>query len=85
MDKVDKIIAQMRDHPNNVRFGDLRLVCERYFGQPRINGSHHYYKMPWRGDPRVCIQEKNGKGKAYQVRQVLEAIDRTNKEGDRDA
>jgi hypothetical protein len=84
VDKVEKIIAHMRNNASGVRFDDVKLVCERYFGQPRINGSHHYYKMPWRGDPRVCIQEKNGKGKAYQVKQVLEAIDKINKEGERD-
>jgi hypothetical protein len=32
--------------------------------------------MPWQGDPRVNIQNKNGKAKSYQVRQVLRAIER---------
>jgi hypothetical protein len=30
----------------------------------------------WPGDPRVNIQEDKGKAKAYQVRQVLLAIDK---------
>jgi hypothetical protein len=30
--------------------------------------------MPWKGDPRVNIQNEKGKGKDYQVRQVLSAI-----------
>jgi uncharacterized protein YoxC len=30
--------------------------------------------MPWPGDPRINIQNDDGKGKAYQVRQVLDAI-----------
>ncbi|GAX34705.1 hypothetical protein [Nodularia sp. NIES-3585] len=34
------------------------------------------YKTPWAGDPRVNIQEKNGKAKIYQVKQVLEAIEK---------
>ncbi len=35
------------------------------------------YKTPWQGDPRVNIQRgKDGKAKAYQVRQVLDAIAR---------
>lgn len=35
------------------------------------------FKMPWPGDPRVNIQEgKGGKAKAYQVRQILQAIER---------
>jgi hypothetical protein len=32
--------------------------------------------MPWAGDPRVNIQNSRGKAKAYQVRQVLLAVDR---------
>ena len=34
------------------------------------------YKTPWAGDPRVNVQNSKGKAKAYQVRQVLMAIDR---------
>jgi hypothetical protein len=45
---------------------------------PRQDGtSHKVYKTPWQGDPRVNIQRgKDGNAKAYQVRQVLDAIDR---------
>jgi hypothetical protein len=32
------------------------------------------FKTPWPGDPRVNIQDKGGKAKAYQVKQVLTAI-----------
>lgn len=33
--------------------------------------------MPWAGDPRVNMQEdKGGRAKAYQVQQLLTAIDR---------
>ncbi len=39
------------------------------------------FKTPWPGDPRVNIQKsKGGKAKAYQVRQVLKAIDKLNGE-----
>lgn len=35
------------------------------------------YKTPWIGDPRVNIQKgKSGQAKVYQVKQVLDAIDR---------
>jgi hypothetical protein len=33
-------------------------------------------EAPWTGDPRVNIQEKKGKAKVYQVRQVLDAIEK---------
>jgi hypothetical protein len=32
--------------------------------------------MPWLGDPRVNIQNAKGKAKAYQVKQVLQAVER---------
>jgi hypothetical protein len=52
-------------------------VCEFYFGEARQDGnSHRVYKTPWRGDPRVNIQDNKGKAKAYQVKQVLRAIER---------
>ncbi len=61
----------------NVNFTDLVKVCNHYFGEPRQQGtSHCVYKTRWTGDPRVNIQEKKGKAKAYQVRQVLDAIEK---------
>lgn len=77
MSKVEDIVAAMRQNPKNVRFSGLRRVCDHYFGAPRQAGtSHLVYRMPWPGDPRVNIQDDHGKAKAYQVRQVLAAIDR---------
>jgi hypothetical protein len=47
------------------------------FRQGAKSGSSHcVYKTPWAGDPRVNIQNANGKAKPYQVRQVLLAIER---------
>jgi hypothetical protein len=40
------------------------------------------YRTPWPGDPRVNIQNAGGMAKAYQVRQVLKAIDRLETYGD---
>lgn len=72
-----KILEQMRAEPANVRFNDLKKVCEAYFGKPRQSGSSHaIFKTPWPGDPRVNIQNARGKAKPYQVRQVLLAIDK---------
>ena len=52
-------------------------LCEEYFGSPRQSGgSHAIFKTPWQGDPRINIQNDKGKAKAYQVRQVLLAIDK---------
>ena len=71
---MDQIVADMGAR-REIHFADLAKVCEHYFGKPRQSGtSHHVYKMPWPGNPRVNIQNEKGKSKTYQVRQVLAAI-----------
>ena len=73
----EDILAQMKKNPENVRFNDLCKVCGHFFGEPRQRkGSHRVYKAPWQGDPRINIQNHKGKAKAYQVKQVLLAIER---------
>ena len=82
MPSLGKILQQMRDQPAGVAFVDLKTVCAAYFGKPRQSGSSHcIYKTPWPGDPRVNIQNAKGKAKAYQVRQVLQAIDQMDQIG----
>jgi hypothetical protein len=77
MSKVDDLVARMRQNPRGVRFADLCKVCDFYFGEARQKGSsHRIYRTPWQGDPRVNIQDHEGMAKAYQVRQVLRAIER---------
>jgi len=76
MNRVAKAVEKMRQAPAAVRFDDLCLVCDHYFGAARQNsGSHRIYRTPWVGDPRVNIQKGDGgKAKPYQVKQVLSAI-----------
>jgi hypothetical protein len=77
MASTTRILEQMRREPVNVRFADLMKVCEALFGSPRQRGtSHAVFRTPWVGDPRINIQDAKGKAKAYQVRQVLLAIDK---------
>ncbi|WP_144030171.1 toxin HicA [Burkholderia sp. AU16741] len=72
-----KILDPMRREPANVRFNDLFEICEAPLRSgPPIRFQPCYFKTPWQGDPRVNIQNDRGKAKAYQVRQVLDAIDR---------
>ena len=76
MSNTEKLLEQMRRESANVRFNDLKKLCETYFGKPRQDGSSHaIFKTPWPGDPRVNIQNAKGKAKPYQVRQVLQAIE----------
>ena len=73
----------MRNNPKGIRFRDLCKVCDYYFGVARQSGSsHRIYKTPWQGDPRVNVQNDHGMAKAYQVRQVLKAIERLEVEKD---
>jgi hypothetical protein len=58
-----------------VRFSELLKICEQFFGNYRVSGSHRIFKTPWQGDPRINLQkEKGNKAKPYQVRQVLNAL-----------
>jgi hypothetical protein len=74
---IDELIAEMKANPVNVRFADACKVADHFFGEPTQNGtSHRVWKMPWPGNPRVNMQDDKGKAKAYQVRQLLEAVER---------
>ena len=77
MAQIENLLARMKASPKGVRFSDLCKVCGYHFGEPRQSGgSHRVYKTPWRGDPRVNFQNERGKAKAYQVRQILMAVER---------
>lgn len=77
MRRIRELVERMRSGPRAIRFSDLCRVCDHYFGQSRQRGtSHRVYKTPWSGDPRVNIQNEKGMAKAYQVRQVLRAIEK---------
>ena len=76
-------IDSLRRNPTGVRFRDLCRICDAYFGPPRRGGtSHRVYRMPWPGDPRVNIQSRGGMAKAYQVRQVIKAIEKLERQND---
>ena len=81
MASAQKILDRMRQEPVNIKFTDLLRVCEEFFGKPRQSGSSHViFKTPWPVNPRVNIQNDNGRAKTYQVRQVLLAIDKIEEE-----
>jgi len=81
MSTLAKILQQMRDNPEGIRYSDLLKVCVSFFGTPRQSGgSHTVFKTPWQGDPRINIQNDKGKAKSYQVKQVLLALDKLKEE-----
>jgi hypothetical protein len=80
MDALERAVSFI-DGSKNVTFSELLKTCERFFGNYRVNGSHHIFKTPWQGDPRINLQKGRGnKAKPYQVKQVLNALRRKLKE-----
>ena len=63
-------------NPKNVKFETLLKICIRHFGKPRIKGSHHIFKTPWKGDPRINIQKSGKMAKPYQVKAIKKALDK---------
>lgn len=77
MKEIKQKLVRFKKNPKDVKFSEPCNLCDFYFGKPRQSGSsHRIYKTPWQGDPRVNIQNSKGKAKAYQVKQVLKAIER---------
>ena len=64
--------------PHNVRFRDLTRLAEALgFRVARIEGSHHILTHP--AIPELLnLQDVNGEAKPYQVRQLLDLIERHN-------
>lgn len=71
---IDLTIEKLEAEKNNTKFSYLLRVCHEYFGKPRIKGSHHIFRTPWQGDPRINIQMHKGKAKPYQVEQIISAL-----------
>ena len=73
---IEDALRALRSNPKGVRFSELAAICDLFFGAPRRSGgSHRVYRTPWRGEPRVNIQNDRGMAKAYQVRQVIKALE----------
>jgi len=58
------------DNVTNVPFKVLLELCRKLFGEPRVAGSHHIFKTPWQGEPRINLQRDGKMAKPYRVRQV---------------
>ena len=74
---IQSTVDTLRSNPKGVRFTDLVKICGYFFGTPRQRGTGHVvYKKPWKGDPRINLQNAKGMAKAYQVRQVIKALEK---------
>jgi predicted RNA binding protein YcfA (HicA-like mRNA interferase family) len=73
--EIDNVLIGIEQSNQKLQFQRLLKICEKYFGNYRVKGSHHIFKTPWQGDPRINLQKgKDKNAKPYQVRQVLDAL-----------
>jgi hypothetical protein len=78
---LDKALEALEAAGGNLRFRNLLRLCTHFFGAPRIRGSHHIFKMPWAGDPRINLQEDGTQAKPYQIHQVIQALRKLKEQG----
>jgi len=78
---IEEVINELEGNDNHVRFSRLLTIRKYFFGTPRVVGSHHIFKTPWTGDPRINLQRDKGNAKPYQVRQVLRCLRRLKDRG----
>ena len=73
-----KLLRKVLNAPQNVKFNEmLALVTAFGFVLTRVSGSHHIFIHP--DVPElVNLQNVKGKAKPYQVKQLLEIVERYN-------
>ncbi len=83
--KKRKLLQKLLSDSKNIRFGEACACAEAFgFGLSRINGSHHIYVHPEIPE-LVNLQNVGGKAKAYQIKQLLQIIERHNLELEEEA
>jgi hypothetical protein len=76
-DKAYRLLFET--YEKNFSFTLLCQICEHYFGELKVKGSHHIFKTGLQeGESRINIQPgkgDNSKAKDYQVYQVRKAVE----------
>jgi len=74
----NKILQLILNNSKNVRFSDAVSLSKAFgFVLDRINGSHHIFKHP--DNPALLnLQNVKGKAKPYQLKQLIQLIERYN-------
>ncbi len=74
MSKADKTLEKVLQgrHDASIRFEELRTVLKKLGFAERIRGSHHNYRRE--GFEAINLQPASQMAKAYQVKQVREAL-----------
>jgi predicted RNA binding protein YcfA (HicA-like mRNA interferase family) len=70
-----KLLARILTSSENVRFADAVSLAEAFgFRLARVTGSHHIFTHP--ALPELLnLQNRKGKAKPYQIRQLLRLIE----------
>ena len=73
-----KLLAKVLSGSKNLRFNEVILLVEAFgFRASRVKGSHHIFVHPDLSE-LVNLQEVVGKAKPYQVKQLMELVERYN-------
>ena len=76
--KKRKLLQKLLSGLKNIRFSEAIAGAEMFgFRLDRINGSHHIFVHPDMSE-LVNLQNVKGKAKPYQVKQLLQIIERYN-------
>ena len=78
MTRKQKLLKRLLVSQTNVRFSEATALAEAFgFQLSRISGSHHIFTHP--NVPQLLnLQDVRGEAKPYQVRQLLQLIERHN-------
>ena len=71
-----RLLQKALSSPASLRFDEARALVRAFgFHLSRISGSHHMFRRP---GLRVLVnlQDRNGMAKAYQIRQLLNIVER---------
>jgi predicted RNA binding protein YcfA (HicA-like mRNA interferase family) len=73
-----KMIQKLLSGSKNIRFGEACACAEAFgFRLSRVSGSHHVYVHPEIPE-LINLQNVGGKAKSYQIKQLLQIIERYN-------
>jgi predicted RNA binding protein YcfA (HicA-like mRNA interferase family) len=75
--RLEKLHMRVASAPANARFEDVVHLAEAAgFVRDRIRGSHHNFIHTDDPSTVLTLQAEDGQAKLYQVRQLLDMIDR---------
>ncbi len=81
MSKIRKILLRFNSgNLQNTKFSEVKLILDAYgFTLARVSGSHHIYTHKDIAEI-INIQKVGNEAKPYQIRQILQLIERHNLE-----